>query len=693
MRPRKPETSALLIALAGILIIAAFLLIDLTLAHHRDLEDGKRRLRHFDLMMAEHTARTFEAVDVLLREVSTDLSRTRRDWTKWTSLRGWEYVAQRHSRSMVQLRDLIVFDQQGNQRFISTLYPAPNVNVADRPYFQAIAAGADQATYGPYIGRNTGNYTYGIARRIFGEDGSFAGIAYGTIEPGYLQDFCWPNRLAEDFDAVLVNLNGEVIASCRPADLSRQSPILGARFEEVLFSGRLRGAVPDNGLVEANGLLISATSVPGFKDLRIVSAIPEDSLLAEWQTRLLDTILVGIILIALVGSGAMMIRRQVITMADITAQLETNRAQLAQRVEEATRELAGQRDAAERANAAKSRFLAAASHDLRQPLHALGLFITDLQRQIRSDNRSLLPHITEQIAASTEALGNLLNSLLDISRLDVAGAKPDVRNFPLSPLFDRLSAAFRPSLNERQLRLRMRPGSYWVHSDPVMLERMIGNLLANAIRYTPVGGRILIGSRYRSGQVSIEVRDSGIGIAEENQRAIFGEFFQVGNSAREAQNGLGLGLSIVDRLARALEIPVALRSRLGEGSTFSLLLKHVPPEPPSEKPKRSNSPEILCIGDSEELLESRGQLERWGYPVTLLAQADAAPWPAAPIILADQHLALSMVLPADIPLIVLCANPAHPMPAGAHALPLPVRPAKLRALIGQLQKTLSKSMP
>ena len=92
-------------------------------------------------------------------------------------------------------------------------------------------------------------------------------------------------------------------------------------------------------------------------------------------------------------------------------------------------------------------------------------------------------------------------------------------------------------------------------------------------------------------------------------------------------------------------------------------------------------------------MESRGQLERWGYPVTLLAQADAAPWPAAPIILADQHLALSMVLPADIPLIVLCANPAHPMPAGAHALPLPVRPAKLRALIGQLQKTLSKSMP
>ena len=221
MRPRKPESLALLIAVAGTLIIAAVLLIDLGIARHRELEDGKRRLKHFDLMMAEHTARTFEADDVLLREMSTDLGRNRRNWHDWTPMRGWEYVAQRHSRSMLQLRDLIVFDQRGDQRFISTVYPAPAINVADRPYFKAIASGVDQATFGPYIGRNTGNYTYGIARRIFGDDSSFAGIAYGTIEPAYLQDFCWPNRLSEDFDAVLANLNGEIIASCRPVTRPR----------------------------------------------------------------------------------------------------------------------------------------------------------------------------------------------------------------------------------------------------------------------------------------------------------------------------------------------------------------------------------------------------------------------------------------------------------------------------------------
>lgn len=694
MRPRKPESLALLIAVAGTLIIAAVLLIDLAIARHRDLEDGKRRLKHFDLMMAEHTARTFEAVDVLLREMSTDLGRNRRNWHDWTPVRGWEYVAQRHSRSMLQLRDLIVFDQRGDQRFISTVYPAPAINVADRPYFKAIASGVDQATFGPYIGRNTGSYTYGIARRIFGDDNSFAGIAYGTIEPAYLQDFCWPNRLSEDFDAVLANLNGEIIASCRPADLSRQSPILGARLEDVFFSGRLRGVVPDAGLTQANGLLISATPVPGFSDLRIVSAIPENTLLSQWQTRLLETVLVGGLLITLVAGGAMLIRRQVSTMAEITAQLETSRAQLAQRVEEATRELAGQRDAAERANAAKSRFLAAASHDLRQPLHALSLFVADLQRQIRSENRSNLPRLAEQISTSTELLGELLDSLLDISRLDVAGIKPEIRSFPLAPLFDRLAAAFRPALSERQLRLRIRAGNYWVRSDPVMLERMIGNLLANAIRYTPNGGRILIGVRRRQERIAIEIRDSGIGIAEENQKAIFGEFFQVGNSAREQNKGLGLGLSIVDRLARALEIPLELTSQLGEGSTFRLLMQPAAPEIAPKKPAR-NSTEILCIGESDELNDSRILLERWGYDVMHLPRPDAAPWPREPIILADQlHAeAIARTLRPEIPLVVLIINPGTPLPSTVHTLPLPVRPAKLRALVGQLQKTLSKSIP
>lgn len=160
---RKPEKLALIVALAGTLTVLLVFLIDLTLSYQRDIDSGEKRLQQFSVMMAEHTARSFEAVDVLVKEVATDLSNNRNNWPDWTPARGWEYIAQRHSRAMPQLRDLIVFDHLGNQRFISTYFPPPAINVRDRPYFRALEEGAPWATYGPYVGRNSGRYTYAIA--------------------------------------------------------------------------------------------------------------------------------------------------------------------------------------------------------------------------------------------------------------------------------------------------------------------------------------------------------------------------------------------------------------------------------------------------------------------------------------------------------------------------------------------------
>lgn len=693
---RKPETLALTVALAGTAIVLAVFLTDLALARHRDLEDGRRRLMHFGLMMAEHTARTFEAVDVVLREMAIDLSRNRRGWENWDPARGWEYVAQRHSRSMPQLRSLIVFDRQGNQRFISTAFPPPPLNISDRPYFKAIANGAEMATYGPMIGRNSGQYTYIIARRLAGDGEKFNGIAFGALEPAYLQDFCWPNRLSDDFDAVLANARGEIIASCRPADLSRQSPILGAPLGEVLFAGRLRGKVPESGLAQEQGLLIASVPVPGFSDLRIVSAIPERTLLGDWNTRLLELGTLGILVSLVLLVGALLIRRQVRDMAAITGELASSRDHLEERVQEATQELAGQKDAAERANTAKSRFLAAASHDLRQPLHALALFAADLQRQVRGGHRQELPRLAEQIAASTTVLGELLDSLLDISRLDVAGIKPEIRSFPLAPVFERLNASFRRAAGERHLRLRVHPSGHWVETDPLMLERMIANLISNAVRYTPEGGRILVGARRRGSHIVIEVRDNGIGIAKEHQAAIFGEFFQVGNTAREQNKGLGLGLSIVDRLARALGISVDLKSRIGQGSIFRLqLAAGDPARKPSLPPIQVAAAGVHCVGNSPEIAECRSLLARWDYAVSSAVDADE-PLPARlAVIVADAGAAsrLAGELSVETPLIVLVGDPGQALPAGCHALPTPIRPAKLRALVAQLQKTLSKSMP
>jgi signal transduction histidine kinase len=698
MSTRKPESLALTISLVGTLIVLSVFMADLVVASHRDLEAGERRLQHFGLMMAEHTARTFEAVDVLLRETATDLSHSRRDWINWDASKGWEYIAQRHSRAMPQLRDLIIFDAQGNQRFISTYFPAPQINVRDRPYFVALENGAEGATFGPYIGRNSNRYTYGIARRVTGDNGQFSGAVFSAIEPAYLQDFCWSNRLSDDFESVLINAKGEIAASCRPADLSRQSPILGAKAEAVLFAGKLSGQVNAPGLSKHDGLLISVSAVPGFSDLRILSAIPEKTLLANWRNRLfeLGTLALLVTIVLLVSSA--LVRRQVREMANMTMELAASHNHLEERVHEATIELAGQKDEAERANTAKSRFLAAASHDLRQPLHALSLFAADLQRQVRSGTQQELPRLAEQIAASTTLLGELLDSLLDISRLDVAGIKPDSRPSPLQPIFQRLADSFRRAAADRNMTLRFHPSKLWVDTDPIMLERMIANLVSNALRYTPPGGRVLVAARRRGGQVAIEVRDNGIGIAPEHQAAIFAEFYQVGNAAREQNKGLGLGLSIVDRLAKALDIEVTLKSRTAQGTCFTLHVSRCLPV--ASRPAEPHAPTLAgtvhCMGDSADLQACAELVRQWGYEVTMLPGGDAGLRSRNAIVIADPT-AIDVLCAGgqapDMPLIVLAGDDRPALPVGVHSLPTPLRPAKLRALLNQLQKTLSKSMP
>jgi len=315
MLKRKPETLALSVALIGTLTVLLGFFGDLAFSRARDLESGEHRLQHFSIMMAEHTARAFEALDVLLREVAADLSANRRDWEQWDATRGWEYVAQRHSRAMPQLRDLIVFDRQGRQRFISTIYPAPEINVGDRPYFLSLAGGEETATYGPYVGRNSGRYTYAIAHRINDRNGGFAGAAFVAIEPAYLQDFCWSNRLSDNFETVLINTVGQIVASCRPTDISHQSAVIGKRAEDVLFDGRLRDQIPERGFAHRHDLLIAVTPVSAFPDLRILSVIPESTVLENWRSRLIELATLGSAVILVLLVGALLVRRQVRDMA------------------------------------------------------------------------------------------------------------------------------------------------------------------------------------------------------------------------------------------------------------------------------------------------------------------------------------------------------------------------------------------
>jgi two-component system, sensor histidine kinase len=236
---------------------------------------------------------------------------------------------------------------------------------------------------------------------------------------------------------------------------------------------------------------------------------------------------------------------------------------------ELVQELRLQKDAAEQANRAKSSFLAAASHDLRQPLQALTLFNETLRRRdLPAPERA----IVEDMTASIGALDGLFNALLDISRLDAGVVTPNIVTFPLAPLFQRIATEFGPAATAKGLRLSAALTRRYVVSDPILLERILRNLVANSVRYTPSGG-VVFGCRWRGdGQVRIEVRDTGIGIPADQHAAVFGEFYQLGNPQRDRTQGLGLGLAIVDRLTKLLGHGLRLRSELGRGTTFTLEL-------------------------------------------------------------------------------------------------------------------------
>jgi len=226
------------------------------------------------------------------------------------------------------------------------------------------------------------------------------------------------------------------------------------------------------------------------------------------------------------------------------------------------------RNEADRANQMKSRFLAAASHDLRQPLHALGLFSASLRRRVKDAE---VTDIVDHVYQSVETLEQMFDALLDISRLETGGTKAQSQPFALQPLFDRLMRDCRPDAEAKGLALSFVGTRGWVQSDPMLVERILRNLVVNAIRHTPSGG-VLVGCRRRASALSIEVWDTGPGIAREHQDRVFEEFYQVAENGAKTRQGLGLGLATVQRLSSILGVPLSLRSIPGRGSAFSFEL-------------------------------------------------------------------------------------------------------------------------
>ena len=237
-------------------------------------------------------------------------------------------------------------------------------------------------------------------------------------------------------------------------------------------------------------------------------------------------------------------------------------------LEELTSQLNIERDRADAANAAKSHFFTAASHDARQPLQVISLLFQSFQKSTQASEQD--KKIIEKIDVNLKTIRNLFDRVLDISRIDSGNVKPNMQSVKLQTLFDKFDAQFGELAASKGLWLRFVPTDVRVQHDSELLDRIVSNLVHNAIKYTPAGG---VWVAWRSARGRLEVRDSGLGISDANQHTIFDEFAQINNPGRNNEAGLGLGLSIVKRLADLTETPLGLNSKIGIGSTFWMQLK------------------------------------------------------------------------------------------------------------------------
>ena len=382
-----------------------------------------------------------------------------------------------------------------------------------------------------------------------------------------------------------------------------------------------------------------------------------------------------------------------------------------ERTEELTRlntELGRAKGEAEQANISKTRFLAAASHDILQPLNAARLYVTSLvERQRGSSDAQLITNID----ASLDAVEDIFGALLDISRLDTGAMRPEIVGFRIDELLRQLEVEFTPLAQEKGLNLKFVPCSLAVQSDRRLLRRLLQNLVSNAIKYTP-NGRVLVGCRRRDGRLRIDVYDTGLGIPASKKQAIFQEFHRLEQGAKAAR-GLGLGLSIVERIARVLDHKITVNSSVGRGSQFSVKVPLSAAIPPRQQPRVAREVDrvqlsgitVLCIDNELAILDGMETLlAGWGCRVlkapdleeaiALVAEGKITP----DGLLVDYHLdegngiaaitELRRRFGADLTAILITADRSPRVREDARAngiqlLNKPLKPAALRALLTQ----------
>ncbi len=392
-------------------------------------------------------------------------------------------------------------------------------------------------------------------------------------------------------------------------------------------------------------------------------------------------------------------------------ELRFENVELVERLRLETESALAARADAEGANLAKSKFLAAASHDLRQPVHAQGLFLEVLARSTLTDEQRVV--LTHARAAGT-ASGEMLNTLLDFSRIEAGVVKPQMAPFRLQPLLNEIEVELAALADAKGIVYRSRETHAVVASDAALVALILRNLVSNAIRYTEKGG-VLVGCRTRGGAVEVEVWDTGIGIAPEHEQDVFREFHQLGNPERDRRKGLGLGLAIASGMAATLGHALVLRSRVGRGSVFRLALPLTDAPAVAEAATRSGDKvrllglRVLVIDDDETVRSGMQHLLRdWGAVCDAAESIDEALVMArahAPaLVISDYRLreqrtgaeaiaAVRSALGVDVPALLITGDTAperlrEAEASGVALLHKPVAPADLyRAVLTVLEQS------
>lgn len=523
------------------------------LAHAKALESAR--------LFQDHFTRNIKLATVLLERVS----RTVRAVGLRTFPHSFEQGGfDEQARLIPGHKALWLFDANGQRLDLKLAANDGMRGAYDTEFFRAHRDEGLEATIGPLEDDGNGRRFF-VSRRLAGRDGAFAGVALAVFDARYEPDFFKALDLGPQAAAVLLRQDGALL--WRLPHMTGPWPGLADGPSYDLAAGKDGEPMTTRSPIDGRVRLTVMQPFDGLP-LVAVSGIAIDHAFAGWRMAVFRwSPIVVALFAALAVFGCLALRAMG---AEKVAQqrLAAANLKLEDDVRDRTREAMLQKRQAERESRAKSRILAAASHDLRQPLQAARLYLEVLKGHIDQPRQH---EIVAEVVKAVEAGGGLLSALVDVSSLEAGLVAPSIETLPAASILAALSGRWSAVAAEKNLRLKVMPCQAMIQSDPVLLGRLLDKLVENAVNFTTTGG-VVVGCRRIPGFLRIEVWDSGIGIGDDHLDMIFEDFYQVANPQRDRNHGLGLGLSVAERAARLLGHRLDVRSRPGKGTVFSVLV-------------------------------------------------------------------------------------------------------------------------